>query len=771
MINTFLDNWHFFALSIAFFLTIGLIINRYSPKVYPISTSLLIKQEDFDGSAVEILYDGQFGNNKNLINEIIILKSYPLVYDALKHLDFDKVIFAEGNFKTSEIYLNRPFEIVIDSTSTYIPYNQDFSVNLEFENRILVYLQINGDPVKEIDLEYGQWGDIEGFRFKLDKTPNFHASRNSVRQYKFRLLSLEVLTRNYIEKLTIEPVERDASILNISINGEVPEKEVDFLHTLTQNYITRRLEEKNINATKSIEFIDSQLAQITDSLAVLEGALELFKAKSSKLSLSQDGMLLYEKIEGVESEKVQVEAKLRYCSYLQEYLEKAKGSSSGIVVPSTAGLDDPVLNQLVQKLVEKQVERESLSIEPGRGNAITDEIDQRISFLKENILENLTSIKQTLLRTKEDIDNRIQRIEVELQSLPGIEREYINLKRVYDLGENLYIFLMEKRAEAAISKASTSADAKLINPAMLTGPYIYPQKLRNILLGIIVGLGLPVGFFYVRQFLNNKVQAKEDLTETTDIPLLGIIGQNKNEGNLVVLGNPKSGIAESFRSVRSNLQFFNSSNKSKNVYLITSSISGEGKTFCSINLALVFSISGKRTLIFGADMRRPRVYQDLNCSNNVGLSNYLAGTKNLDSIIQPTDIDNLDLISAGPIPPNPSELLLNEHISGLIKRIKEMYDIIIIDTPPVGLVTDAVLLMKYTDHNIYVVRQDYTPIEAVINADELFKSKDIQNVSIIFNDTKMHKRKYGGYSYGYGYGYYEEPSSSSSFFKKLLRKS
>ncbi|MDX1627560.1 MAG: polysaccharide biosynthesis tyrosine autokinase, partial [Fulvivirga sp.] len=349
-------------------------------------------------------------------------------------------------------------------------------------------------------------------------------------------------------------------------------------------------------------------------------------------------------------------------------------------------------------------------------------------------------------------------LQAEIKLLPTAERQFIHINRMYEINENLYIFLMEKRAEAAIMKASTTPDVKVVDPPMVSGGKISPQTSRNFGIAVILTIIIPVLFLYFKEFFNTKILYKEDIDEFTTIPFLGLIGHDNSTGNLIVDKNPRSAVAESFRTVRSNINFF-TADKRKKVILITSSISGEGKTFCSINLASVIALSGKKTVIVGADLRRPKLFNDFDLNNNVGVSNYLINTASFDDIVQHTGIENLDLISSGAVPPNPSELLMNKNMDKLIDELKDKYDYIILDTPPIGLVTDALILMKYADLTVYLVRQNYTPKGSIMSTQEMYESGQLNDICILFNDVKVQKYGYGygyGYNYGYNSSYYSE---------------
>jgi capsular exopolysaccharide synthesis family protein len=318
---------------------------------------------------------------------------------------------------------------------------------------------------------------------------------------------------------------------------------------------------------------------------------------------------------------------------------------------------------------------------------------------------------------------------------------------------------MQKLSEASISEAANTSDILLVNPPM-RGGVIYPVPMRNYTIAAIAGLAIPLAIFILFEIINNKVQSKEDIDKMSSIPFIGGVGHNATGNNLTVKQRPKSGVSESFRAMRSNLNYF-TGNKTKQVFMVSSSISGEGKTFTTINLATVFALSGKKTLIVGADMRRPKIFEDFNRGNDVGLSTFLSGISDFKQVIQDTEIENLFLISGGPVPPNPSELLLTDRFEVFIKMAIEQFDFVIIDTPPLALVTDAFVISKFVDHTVFVLRQNYSPKAFVRSIDEYYQSGKLKKMSILLNDIYKSGLGYGygqgyayhyGYSYGYGYG-------------------
>jgi capsular exopolysaccharide synthesis family protein len=377
----------------------------------------------------------------------------------------------------------------------------------------------------------------------------------------------------------------------------------------------------------------------------------------------------------------------------------------------------------------------------------------QIKATKEKIIENTENIIASSELSLVDIENRINEFDKLINTLPESERKLVRIQRKYTLNETTYTYLLEKRAEASIAKAGNVADNKIIDQARLKSKEpISPKPKKVYLISIFLGIFIPGVGITILNLTNNKIIKKTDIRKLSHLPIIGSIISNNKSSNLIIQDFPKSAIAESLRTIRTNIQYLASENSQK-VICISSSISGEGKSFCSINLASVLASTDKKTLLIGADMRKPRIFDDFNLSSQTGLSSYLISSKNLDEIIQKTKNKNLDIIISGPIPPNPSELLEKKKMNELIDKLKEKYNYIIIDTPPIGLVTDAQILMNKSDINLIIIRQNYTTKKMVENIQDITSKNKIKNVSLIFNDVKNNKNSY---AYNYGYGYYEE---------------
>jgi capsular exopolysaccharide synthesis family protein len=743
--------WYLVILSLLTAVTIAFINNRYATRVYPITASIIIKEAE-DNSAGKYLYNNPLVNfYKNYLNELYIVKSHPLIQNTIKDLNLQLGFYKEGNILTSENYFDMPVRGRVISEAFD---SRGFSVYFQGinANEYRIFPTEGGEITFAGTYSYNDTVRVGSNRYIVEKISDFNPQFLN-EQFILRYTPSGNLASIYINRLNADWAEEGAGVINLSINGSIPQKEIDFLNGLIRGYEEYNLTKKSLAATRTIEFISEQLEGITDSLRQVERQLEKFKNRNIVTDLNSEALRLYQKVEGLETQKTELILRSNYYKYLQKYLEEGKNLDQ-IILPSSVGINDNILTGLLSKMVDFQMDMKMHLSGEKLDNPLIVEKRKRIQQIKRDIVESINSQKGVDQIKLNFLNKGIGDIEKQLDYLPIAERQLISIKRNYNLLDNLYMFLMQKKAEAGISKASTTSDVVVVNPP-LAGGFIFPKIRLNYLLAISFGLAIPLMIFVGIELLNTRVQSREDIEEQTDVPILGGTGHKKSEGNLEVMGKPKSSVAESFRALRSNLFYF-MDNKEKGVFLVTSSISGEGKTFTSINLASVFALSGKKTLIIGADMRKPKIFEDFKRTNEFGLSSFLAGLSDFSSVIQSTPYEHLFLVSGGLVPPNPSELILSKRMGEFMKLAKEKFDIVIIDSPPLAIVADAFELAKFSDHTIFLVRQDYTP-KAMLRAIEDFHSSGkLSNVSIVLNDIYRSGLGYGyGYGYTYGYGYYK----------------
>ncbi len=739
--------WYVVVLSVITGLVIAFLINRYTTRIYPVTASIIIR-EPAENTDARFLYNNPLVNQyRNYFNEPYIIRSYPLIQGVIESLNFETSIRKEGNFKDSEQY-TLPIEIEVHSKDKYGALTLEITGPSTFRCYV---------PGKEDMTEY-KFGDrvnCSGFEFTVKQSGN--VERLSGSQFTVLIRDPERVAAQYINNLKVTWAQQGSSVVNLDVTGPIPQKEVDFLNALIRHYHQYDLEKKSQAATRSLIFIEDQLAQIGDSLRLYENALERFKQRNFVTDLSAEAQQLYDQLKTLSEQKTVVSYSKNYYTYLEQYMREQKDFAQ-VILPSSIGVTDGILNALVTQLINLQNE---LNAMPRSKELQNDLITSKAGRLQEGmrqtrqqILESLANLRNTDKIKERGIDQQIKNIEAQLRTLPITQRRLVNLQRNYTFSETMFNFLQQKKAEAGISKASTTSDIVVVNPPRVASGAITPKVNQNYLLFGLGGLILPFIGFVLIEIFNDKVQSREDIEKVTSIPFIGGIGHNPGPGNLAVFEKPKSAMAEAFRSLRSNLNYF-TEGRDKKVFMITSSISGEGKSFTTINLATVFALASKRVVIIGADMRKPKIFDDFGLGNEKGLSGYLSGMATLPQVVQQTKIPGLDFISGGPVPPNPSELLLNPRMDELIGILREQYDFVFIDTPPLALITDGLVLAKYADHAVFIVRQNYTPRPILRAADELYTSDKLPNLSIVLNDVYRSGPGYGygGYGYGYGYGY------------------
>jgi capsular exopolysaccharide synthesis family protein len=765
--NKLKQRWLIILISIVVCLAMGLLYTKMSSPLFKVESMFFIKEKEnplaFFGSP-SIIESSSMG----LQNETIILKSKPVALEVLKKLDFQVEYYNEGSFVNSEIYLSKPIVLEVDWKKPQtidgflkIEWNNNSEYTITYiddrYNKLLpdgskVQMQINPEPVK---YQFNELLSNNELTFKVLKV-----STDESGSILIKLRDLNSIVSNFANSLKIEPVERGASIMLMLVTSPNLQKGEVYLNTLMQTFLDMELDQKNQSASKTIDFIDSQVAGAADSLRYFENKLEDFRSTNKIYDLSSESSSVYERLIEYENQLAQEKFKKMYYQNLKNYL--ANESYQDVVVPSGIGITDPFLNGLIENLLELQADKSRMLASQSEASPVVKEVNRKISDLNMSIRENLNNVDFNSQSLIKDLEKRIAEIEKSFASLPQTEQGLIRIQREFVLTENIYNYLMERRAEAAISKASNEANNKIVEPA--NGGYqISPTPLKNYLTAFLIGLFLPISFVVVRELFRTKIEDVYFLENKLKIPLLGTVLLNKKHlSDLVVFDHKKSGISESFRSLRANMKFILPKDKQL-TFLVTSTISGEGKTFCAMNLAAAYSLTGKKTVLVGCDMRKPKIFSNFELKNDVGLSTYLSGQlEDFNEIISTTKYSNLDVVVAGPTPPNPAELLFDSRFEVLLNYLKQNYDVVVLDTPPVGLVSETLDLLTLVDCSLFVFRQNYSHRTFIDAVNGLKTNKGVKNIFGIFNGVADSKKvAYGyGYSYGYGYGYYEDDKKS-----------
>jgi tyrosine-protein kinase Etk/Wzc len=763
-ISLFLSNWYWFTISLFIALSIAYSINRYSQRIYSASSTLLIKDDQISGvkSNVESVIPGGdiFKSQQNLKNEMGILRSFSLNYSVMKDLkDFQVVYVGVGKRGIVErrLYRSCPFKVIYDSLGL----ESTGTVGIEILQDNEYHIKLNDGLNFDTTMNFGKRFNGHGFSFTLvprDSDRNVF-SKNSSNRYYFYFTNPESLADEYRGKLSVAPIEKESSIVILSVTGLVPEQEVDYLNSLMKVYINYGLENKNRTADSTINFINKQINIISDSLMNAEGNMEDFRKTNSFFDVSREGTLIQNKLEKLENEKTTFELQLQYYNYLSEYLN-SKNASGTLISPSVLGLTDPALLRLVNELSVIKNEREKLNFNLEVNQPALELMDRQAEEVKKALMENVKNGIAGLRLSIEESGRKMAVVDTMINKLPTTEKKFINIQRKFDLNNTVFTYLLEKRAESGIAKASNLPDNRIIDYASSTGPII-PKTRTNIMIAFILGLILPMVGIALIDYFNDRVIDKRDVERKTKVPIIGYISHSESKNEIPVFEKPGSSLAESFRSVRTAMKYFVKENE-VTVIAISSTISSEGKTFISINLAAITAMLGKKVLLLGLDLRKPRINKVFEFENSPGMSTYLSGNCDYEEIIKNTQIKNLFYAPSGPIPPNPAELIETEQMKKFMEKAKGEFDYIILDTPPVAIVTDALLLAHYADVNMFIVRQRYTSRNTLDMIEQLNNQGELKNMVIVINDISLsgyygYGMRYGytqGYGYTYGYNYY-----------------
>jgi len=779
-ISKLISHWYWFMLSFIVIMGIVVLFNIYSAPTYSATTTLLIRDDQKNTLGAESLIQNfSFKMTNNIQNEIGILKSYSLTKRTLKALNLDVSYYKQIRWASNisfpflkrNLYNDSPITIITPDSSVHQTYDKYFKIRILSRKkfRLVFNAKLPNNQNINIDEEFRFDQPIKSsffnFTIKLSNkySPDFDYKESDLytHDFFFKLNKDSDLASYYRESLKISFLYKDASILELKLKGEHPQIISDYLNKLTETYLLSELEQKNQMANSTIEFIDRQINGIYDSLKTAENNFQRFRSSHNIINISAEGDYTMKKMEDLVKEKGKYERMAQYYDYLFEYIE-GKNDFKDVIVPSTMGIEDAMLNSLVTRLSDLHAKRALILLSVREKSPQIKQLNREIENTRNALLENVRNIVKSTRIAIEGLDKQIAKVEQEMKMLPKTERELINYKRSFTLNDNIYTFLLQKRSEAGIALASNVSDHRVLDKAKPENTIkVSPNKKLNYFIGILLSMLLPIGFISFKDFFNSKITDEYSIEDHTSIPIIGYVTHQKTANKGTVYEVPKSSVAEAFRAIRTNLQFLLVDHDEVPVIAVTSSIAGEGKTFCSTNIAAIISMSNKRTLVVGMDLRKPQTHNQFDISNAKGLSNYLIHDATFEEVVIPTHIPKLYITPAGPIPPNPSELIETDRMKNFFTEAKKHFDVIILDTPPVALVTDAVIISKYADTMIFVIRHNHTDKHALRFVNNLYDQKKLPNLSLLVNDIRIpqYVANYN-YAYGYGYkngsGYYEE---------------
>lgn len=752
----YLKKWPWFVLFCMIGISAGYFFYKNSPNKYEVKSRILIKSEENNTLRSVLSFDNPLmGKKTSIENQIGILHSYTLCRKAIDNLNWNTSWYLKKILFNAELYNNEPFELIIPPNA------------INAENIFLEIVAVNDNEYKiKAEGETNQNGFIQSVEIEnivkfgepfFNEFFNFKINRGNGmigETYLLNFNSLNAMTTSYLKKTIINLEDINSDIISILIEGESVQKEADFINELNKVFIEFGMQNKNLSSENSVEFIDAQLSRIKGSLGKAEENFSSYRRNNKVMNLGQEAESVYALLEEIENDQYLTQLQIDYYSELQQYLDNSEKIGQ-MVNPSVIGITDPNLNQMLSNLMDLYSRREVLSFSVQEKNPTFIVVEKEIKITRDGLEETLKNQLKSTESKMESLNNRYNTIQERRQKLPETEKELIGIQREFDLNDELYTYMLQKKAEASISKASIASEVQVIDPALVEASIqIGPSMVKNVMAGFIGGFIIPFIFITLVSFFNTKIESREEIERISKIPVLEGIVRHKYKVKLPVIHHPRSGIAESFRGVKSNLNSILEQPGSK-VVSINSLIPGEGKSFISSNFSAVLTKTNKKVLLIGADLHKPTLHDFLDIKESFGLSNYLQNEKEIDEIISSTSIPNLSFIQAGPIPNNPSDLIDSFKFEALIEQARKMFDYVIIDNAPLMLVPDAILTSRFSDVSLFVLRMNYSHKEQITQINKIVDFNRIERSAIVLNEAPDRGYGYGNKYWKKGYGEYK----------------
>jgi capsular exopolysaccharide synthesis family protein len=748
---------------------------RYYKPIYSSSSSLKLSIKNANSIQGIYAFGGENNDNvKELLGEIELIRSDLIIEEVIKLLELNISYHAQGNFIDSELYPEAPFEVKIELKNNSF-YDKKIGINFLNDKKCEIGYEENNIEIKKI-IPCDKFIKLPHFKIKVSPSANIGESIN---QAFYVIVNSKGSLINYIRKnLNAGITKQEARIVEINFTDNSQKKAQAIVDTVVKAYMKKSIEEKNKSNRQQISFLNDQLKQYEDSLIVYESQLQNFFLENKTKDIDQKLEKAIEEIEKFSILNQEFAKKLSLLRELETLMKREADLKE--FLPILPQLEIEIITQNVNKIQELLKEKEILKLAENvdKNNTFrAKKLNIEIGLVKEAIDEIISSNKKILYKEIREINAKKIEIENSLIGLPTKGRQYNRISRLYEQYTQYYNTFLNKRTEIRILEAGVVPEFIILSPANLPSEPIAPIKYQFYAIAGVAGLFLSLALIAIRYLMHNTLATQPELEKLVRAPVLGSVPEYRRAKlkytKLVVGQNPKSSINEALRSIRTNLDFMLPTGKgiyNQNgsvVISITSTISGEGKTFVASNLGGIIAMSDLKVVILDFDMRKPKLHIAFDAENTQGVSSILIGKKTIEDCIQPTEINNLFFISSGPTPPNPSELILREDFDMLVEDLKKKFDVIMIDTPPVGLVTDGILIMQKVDMPLYVVKANYSKRMFTKNINRLVESNNFTNLAVILNAVK----KTGtGYGYGYGYGGYYEDEPKISLYQKITQR-
>jgi len=784
--------WKWFVISFVVCVAVAWFYLHYATPVYNISASVIIRDEKKGGDAnigsMAMFEDlGLMSASQNIDNEIEIMQSKSLIKNVVTELNLYIRSYSDETFNKEELYQTSPVHVYLSpQDADKLPQEGvELELDLHPDGKLEVSTTIND---KEINKTFDKLPAVlptEAGTFGFMPDSLGLAQEEPVRDIRVMISSPLQVAKTYAKNLTIEPTSKTTSVAAISLKSSNQQRGEDFINKLVEMYNRSTNDDKNEVAQKTEEFIRERIDIINRELGSTEQELESFKRDAGVTDLTTDAQLMTTEKAEYEKKRVANGTQLNLVGYLETYLSNPNHVND--VLPTNVGLEDNSLTELINQYNTMVLERNRLLRSSSESNPVVTRLNNSLRDMRANLSTTISSVRKGLLITKADLDRQEEKYAGRISNAPGQERKLVGIQRQQEIKSGLYLMLLQKREENAMALAATTNNARIIDNAIADENPVSPKKKLIYLIALVMGIGIPVGSVYLKDMLQFRIEGRQDVERLTKVPIIGDVPLSASVGEqggaIVVRENDNDIMAETFRNIRTNLLFMLGDTDRK-VILVTSTTSGEGKSFTSSNLAVSLSLLGKKVVIIGLDIRKPGLNKVFQISHKEkGITQYLAAphTTDLFSLIQPSDVtENLYLLPGGLIPPNPTELLSGRALEDAINLLREKFDYVVLDTAPIGMVTDTQIIGRVADVSIYVCRADYTNKADYQLINDLYEQKRLPSLCTIINGLDMNKRKYGYYygygkygkyygygkKYGYGYGYGNKQNKQNNESKK-----
>lgn len=782
IIFKYLVYWPWFVASVMVCLIAAFLFMRYQTPVYNISSAVLIKEQDprtkamnAANGALGALQDmGGFSMTSSFDNEVEILKSRTLISKVVTELGL-YINTSEKRFLgyNTPLYKTSPVNVYLtpeEAEKLYGGVKLDMKYTVEGKLSVKAKYLTEDDEKHEVECDFDSIPAVFPTPvgvFSFSKNDSVPAPEKDIELVTY-ISSPTATAIAYAANMSVEPTSKTTTIAALSVQNTSKRRGVDFINSLVRNYNQDANDEKNEVARKSAEFIEDRLAIINTELGSTESELAAFKQRSGLTNITADAQMALEESTKYEQQRIQNATQISLVEFLQNYINNPANANE--VIPANVGLQDANLTSVIDQYNTMIIERKRLLRTSSENNPAVVNMNTGIEAMRKSVHTTVQSVLKGLQIAKADLDRQAKRLENRISDAPQQEKEFLTISRQQEIKATLYIMLLQKREENAITLAATANNGRIIEKPLADKYPVSPKKKIIALAALVLGIGLPVGFIYLRDLLKYKIETREDVEKITDVPIIAElpVSEKPEKGAIVVRENHNNIMEEMFRGLRTNLLFV--LDKSQKVILFSSTQPGEGKSFVAGNTAVSLAFLGKKVIVVGMDIRKPGLNKVFNLSRRAeGITNYLSDPEhvNLFDMIQKSDIsDNLDILPGGPVPPNPTELVARDVLDKAIGLLKEKYDYVILDTAPIGMVTDTAIIGRVADACVYVCRADVTPKAGYEFINVLKRDKKFPKLMTVINGIDMSKRrhsygygygkKYGygkGYGYGYGYGY------------------